>query len=343
MTIQEAIAKAVEGNDLERPEAYEVMNEIMSGQTTPAQIAGFLVALRAKGETPEEIAGCAEAMRAHVVVVKPKRTDLVDVVGTGGDGQRTINISTAAGLVAAAAGAGVAKHGNRAASSACGAADVLEALGFNLDLSPEMIARSIDELGFGFMFAQAHHPAMKHAGPVRKELATRTIFNILGPLTNPAGARCQVIGVYSKELVRPIAEALIQLDCERAFVVHGAGGLDELSPIGPNDVCEVRDGKVTERIIEPLDYGIPRCELEELRGGDPPVNAEAILSVFKGSDGGRRNSIILNAAGGIAAAGLAEDLAEGVEIATHTLASRAALERLEELIAFSNNAGGATD
>jgi anthranilate phosphoribosyltransferase len=335
MTIQEAIAKALEGNDLTRSEACEVMNEIMSGRATQAQIAGFLVALRAKGETAEEIAGCAEAMRTHVVVVEPKRTDLVDVVGTGGDGQRTINISTAAALVAAAAGAGVAKHGNRAASSACGSADVLEALGFNLELSPEAIARSIDELGFGFMFAPAHHPAMKHAGPVRRELATRTIFNILGPLTNPAGARCQVIGVYARELVRTIAEALVQLGSKRAFVVHGAGGLDELSPVGPNYVCEVRDGKVTERTIDALDYGIPRCELEELRGGDPAANAAAIRDVFRGSDGGRRNAIILNAAGGIAAAGLAEDLAEGVEIATRTLASRQADERLAELIAFS--------
>jgi anthranilate phosphoribosyltransferase len=340
MTIQEAIAKALDRSDFTRAEACEVMNEIMSGRATEAQIAGFLVALRAKGETSEEIAGCAEAMRSHVVRVEPKRTDLVDVVGTGGDGQCTINISTAAALVAAAAGAGVAKHGNRAASSACGSADVLEALGFNLDLTPERIARSIDELGFGFMFAQAHHPAMKYAGPVRRELATRTIFNILGPLTNPAGARCQMIGVYSKELVRPIAEALVQLDSERAFVVHGAGGLDELSPVGPNDVCEVRDGKVIERTIDPLDLGVPRCDLEELRGADPTANAAAIREVFQGSNGGRRNAILLNAAGGIAAAGLAEDLAEGLEIATRVVASRKAEERLDQLIAFSNNEEG---
>jgi len=338
MTIQEAIAKALDRSDFTRPEAREVMNEIMSGRATEAQIAGFLVALRAKGETSEEIAGCAEAMRSHVVTVEPKRTDLVDVVGTGGDGQCTINISTAAALVAAAAGAGVAKHGNRAASSACGAADVLEALGFNLDLTPERIARSIDELGFGFMFAQAHHPAMKYAGGVRRELATRTIFNILGPLTNPAGARCQMIGVYSKELVRPIAEALVQLGSERAFVVHGAGGLDELSPVGPNDVCEVRDGKVIERTIDPLDLGVPRCELEELRGGGPAANAAAIREVFQGSNGGRRNAILLNAAGAIAAAGMAEDLAEGLDIATRTVASRKAEERLDQLIAFSNEA-----
>jgi anthranilate phosphoribosyltransferase len=340
MTIQEAIAKALDRSDFTRAEACEVMNEIMSGRATEAQIAGFLIALRAKGETSEEIAGCAEAMRSHVVTVEPKRTDLVDVVGTGGDGQCTINISTAAALVAAAAGAGVAKHGNRAASSACGAADVLEALGFNIDLTPERIARSIDELGFGFMFAQAHHPAMKYAGGVRRELATRTIFNILGPLTNPAGARCQMIGVYSKELVRPIAEALVQLGSERAFVVHGAGGLDELSPVGPNDVCEVRDGKVIERTIDPLDLGVPRCELEELRGGGPAANAAAIREVFQGSNGGRRNAILLNAAGAIAAAGMAEDLAEGLDIATRTVASRKAEERLDQLISFSNEALG---
>jgi anthranilate phosphoribosyltransferase len=185
------------------------------------------------------------------------------------------------------------------------------------------------------MFAQAHHPAMRHAGPVRRELATRTIFNILGPLTNPAGARCQVIGVYAEELVRPIAEALVQLGSHRAFVVHGAGGLDELSPVGPNTVCEVRDGAVTERTIDPIDLGVPRCTVEDLRGGDPAENAAAIREIFQGGNGGRRNAILLNAAGAIAAAGLAEDLAEGLAIARETLASRAADERLDQLIAFS--------
>jgi anthranilate phosphoribosyltransferase len=339
--IQEAIAQALDGHDFSRDEARQVMHEIMAGQATQSQIAGFLVALRAKGETPDEIAGCAEAMRAHVVVVEPQRRDLVDTAGTGGDNKQTINISTAAALVAAAAGAGVAKHGNRAASSACGSADVLEALGFNLELEPERIAQSIDELGFGFMFAQAHHPAMRYAGPVRRELNTRTIFNLLGPLTNPAGARCQVIGVYSKQLVRPIAEALVQLGSEHAFVVHGAGGLDELSPLGPNDVCEVRGGRVVERVVDPLDLGVPRCDPEELRGGDPEVNAAAIRDVFRGSDGGRRNAIILNAAGAIAAAGAAEDLSEGIELARDALFSRRAEERLEELVAFSRRSATA--
>src|SRR3954471_1594443 len=231
------------------------MGEIMRGEATPAQIGGFLVALRLKGETVDEIAGCADAMREHVLPVEPARADLVDTAGTGGDGGRTFNISTAAALVAAAAGAGVAKHGNRSVSSASGSADVLEALGFELALSPERIAQSIDELGFGFMFAPTHHPAMKHAAPVRHELAARTVFNVLGPLTNPAGARAQVVGVYSAELVPVIADVLAKLGAQRAFVVHGAGGVDELSPAGPNLVCEVVDGDVHRREIDPLDLG----------------------------------------------------------------------------------------
>src|SRR3989440_11174576 len=267
--IQRALARLLDGHDLSREEAHEVMGSIMSGEATPAQIAGFLIALRAKGETADEIAGCAEAMREHALPVRPQRTDLVDTAGTGGDGKRTLNISTAAALVAAAVGAGVAKHGNRAASSQTGSADVLEALGLELELPPERIARSIDELGFGFMFAQAHHPAMKHAAPVRRELATRTVFNVLGPLTNPARARAQVVGVFAPELVRTIAEALLQLGARRAFVVHGAGGIDELSPVGPSVVCEVVDGGVRERVIDPEELGIERCSLDALGGGAP--------------------------------------------------------------------------
>src|SRR2546421_11192586 len=267
--IQRALARLLDGHDLSREEAHEVMGSIMSGEATPAQIAGFLIALRAKGETADEIAGCAEAMREHALPVRPQRTDLVDTAGTGGDGKRTLNISTAAALVAAAVGAGVAKHGNRAASSQTGSADVLEALGLELELPPERIARSIDELGFGFMFAQAHHPAMKHAAPVRRELGTRTVFNVLGPLTNPARARAQVVGVYSPSLVRPIAEALLQLGARRAFVVHGADGIDELSPTGPNFVCEVVDGSIRERTIDPQELGVERCSLDALGGGAP--------------------------------------------------------------------------
>jgi anthranilate phosphoribosyltransferase len=332
--MQAAIARLLDGHDLTREEAREAMNTIMSGEATPAQIGGFLVALRLKGETADEIAGCAEAMRAHVLAVRPKREDLVDTAGTGGDGGRTFNISTAAALVAAAAGAGVAKHGNRAVSSNSGSADVLEALGFNLELPAERVAESIDTLGFGFLFAPTHHPAMKHAAPVRKELAARTVFNVLGPLTNPAGARAQVVGVYSPDLVKTIAEVLASLGARRAFVVHGAGGIDELSPAGPNLVCEVVDGGVREREIDPLELGIPRCAPEELRGGSPEENAAAIRRVFAGGNGAHMNAILLNAAGAIAAGGHAEDLREGLEIARPALESGAAAERLEALIAF---------
>jgi anthranilate phosphoribosyltransferase len=333
--IQEALKTLLDGGSLDRESARAVMDEIMRGETTPAQIAGFLIALRVKGETADEIAGCAEAMRAHVLPVKPKRDDLVDTAGTGGDGARTLNISTAAALVAAAAGAAVAKHGNRAVSSASGSADVLEALGFRLEQPPERIARSIDELGFGFMFAPTHHPAMRHAAGARRELATRTVFNVLGPLTNPAGARAQVVGVYAPGLVRTIADVLAQLGARRAFVVHGAGGLDELSPSGPNLVCEVTDGRVSERTLDPLDLGVERCEPHELRGGSPEENAAAIRAVLGGEDGGRRDAILLNAAGAIAAGGHAEDLREGLALARRAVDSGEARERLDALVAYS--------
>jgi anthranilate phosphoribosyltransferase len=334
--IQAAITKLLDGTQLARSEARAVMDEIMRGEATPAQIGGFLVALRSKGETADEITGCAEAMRSHVLVVRPGRDDLVDTAGTGGDGAHTINISTAAALVAAAAGAGVAKHGNRAVSSACGSADVLEALGFTLEQEPQRIARSIDELGFGFLFAPSHHPAMRHAAAVRSELATRTVFNVLGPLTNPAGARAQVVGVYSPDLVRTIADVLARLGARRAYVVHGAGGIDELSPVGQNLLAEIVDGEVLERRLDPeSELGIPRCSVDELRGGSPAENAEAIREVFAGADGGRRNAILLNAAGAIAAGGHAADLREGLEVARRTIDSGAAAERLELLIAFS--------
>ena len=336
--IQEILARLLDGHDMTRVEARGVMNEIMSGEATPAQIGGFLVALRLKGETADEIAGCAEGMRDHVVPVSPRTTDLVDTAGTGGDGGRTFNISTAAALVAAAAGAHVAKHGNRSVSSQTGSADVLEALGFNLELPPERIAESIDDLGFGFMFAPTHHPAMKHAAPVRRELAARTVFNVLGPLTNPAGARAQVVGVYSPLLVETLADVLARLGAHRAFVVHGAHGVDELSPAGSNLVCEVVDGEVRRREIDPLDLGVPRCHPDELRGGNPAENARHIRDVFDGAGGGRRSAILLNAAGAIAAGGHARDLAEGLGLAQEALDSGAAGARLEELVAFSQQA-----
>jgi anthranilate phosphoribosyltransferase len=336
--IQDALGELLDGRDLGRDRARDVMNSIMSGEATPAQIGGFLVALRLKGETADEIAGCAEAMRAHVLPVKAQRDDLVDTAGTGGDGGKTFNISTAAALVAAAAGAGVAKHGNRSVSSQSGSADVLESLGFELELPPERVARSIDELGFGFMFAPTHHPSMKHAAPVRRELAARTVFNVLGPLTNPAGARAQVVGVYSPLLVPVVADVLASLGARRAFVVHGAGGIDELSPTGPNLVYEVVDGSVRRREIDPVDLGVERCDPDELRGGTADENAAKIREVFTGGNGGRRSAILLNAAGAIAAAGHAEDLREGLEVARSALDSGAAAERLDALVAFSKEA-----
>jgi anthranilate phosphoribosyltransferase len=333
--IQEALAGLLDGRDMSRGEACQVMEEVMRGEATPAQIGGFLVALRLKGETADEIAGCAEAMRAHVLAVNPRREDLVDTAGTGGDGARTFNISTAAALVAAAAGAGVAKHGNRAVSSASGSADVLEALGFRLELPPERIERSIDELGFGFLFAPSHHPAMRHAAPVRRELAARTIFNVLGPLTNPAGARAQVVGVYAPDLVPTIATVLARLGARRAFVVHGAGGVDELSPAGPNLVCEVKGGRVHRREIDPRELGVPRCRPADLVGGSPEENAATVREIFAGAAGPKREAVLLNAAGAIAAGGHARDLATGYRAAADAVDSGAAAERLEALIAFS--------
>jgi len=311
------------------------MGEIMRGEATPAQIGGFLVALRAKGETVEEIAGCAEAMREHVLPVHARREDLVDVVGTGGDGARTFNISTTAAIVAAAAGVAVAKHGNRAVSSVSGSADVLEALGFVLEQPPERIAESIDRLGFGFMFAPAHHPAMRHAAAVRRELGTRTVFNVLGPLTNPAGARAGIFGVYSPELVRTIAEVLAALGSRRAFVVHGAHGIDELSPAGPNAVCEVENGSVRELTIEPRDLGIERCRPEELLGGTAEDNARATREILAGAPGAKRDAVLLNAAGAIAAARHGADLREGMALAAEAIDSGRAGERLDELVRFS--------
>jgi anthranilate phosphoribosyltransferase len=333
--IQTSLNRVLDGHDLTRGEACEAMGSIMRGEATDAQIAGFLVALRSKGETADEIAGCAEAMRAHVLPVHPRRRDLVDTAGTGGDGAQTLNISTAAALVAATAGAGVAKHGNRAVSSASGSADVLEALGFELELPADRIARSIDDLGFGFLFAPAHHPAMRHAATVRRELATRTVFNVLGPLTNPAGARAQIVGVYAPGLVRTIADVLARLGAERAFVVHGADGIDELSPCGPNQVAEVVGGTVSERTVDPQELGVERCDPDELRGGSPAENAQAIRDVFAGAKGARREAIVLNAAGAIAAAGHADDLREGLELARSAVDSGAVTNRLDQLVAFS--------
>ncbi len=339
--IQQAVSQLLDGRSLRRKEARAVMEAVMAGEATQAQIAAFLVALRAKGETVEEIAGCAEALRAQALAVRPRREDLVDTAGTGGDGQATLNLSTAAALVAAAAGAAVAKHGNRAVSSACGSADVLEALGFVLDLPPERVARSIDELGFGFLFAPSLHPGFRHAAPVRRELGIRTVFNLLGPLANPAGAPCQIVGVYAPDLVPTLAQVLAQLGARRALVVHGAGGIDELSPAGPNLVYEVVCGTIRERVVDPAELDLPLCRPEELRGGSPAENAATLRAVLAGRDRtGRRAAVLLNAAGALVAAGRAEDLREGLVVAAEAVDSGAAVARLDELIAFSREEAG---
>jgi anthranilate phosphoribosyltransferase len=333
-----AIQLLLDGRHLSRADAHRVMGSIMDGEATPAQIAGFLVALRTKGETADEIAGFAEAMREHVVPVIPERSPVVDIVGTGGDGANTFNISTAAALVAAASGAAVAKHGNRAASSAAGSADVLEALGVDIEQPPERIARSIDELGFGFMFARAHHPAMRHVAPVRQDLGIRTVFNVLGPLANPAGARDGVFGVYAAELASTYAEALAELGARRAFVVHGHGGIDELSPFGPSLVVEVIDGDVREWQLDPRDLGISPTDPDALRGGSAAENAATIRAVLSGESSGRRDAVLLNAAGALVAAGLADDLADGLGLGAEAIDSGTAANRLEALAAFSAGA-----
>lgn len=340
MSVGPAIRRLLDGHDLSRLDARAAMGSIMDGEATPAQIAGLLVALRTKGETADEIAGFAEAMREHVVPVTPQRTPVVDIVGTGGDGANTFNISTAAALVAASAGAGLAKHGNRAASSAAGSADVLEALGIDIEQPSERIALSIDELGFGFMFARAHHPAMRHVASVRQELGIRTVFNVLGPLANPAGARDGVFGVYSAELALTYAEALAELGARRAFVVHGDGGIDELSPFGPSLVVEVVDGDVREWELDPRELGIHPSDPDALSGGSAAENAATIRSVLAGEPGGRRDAVLLNAAGALVAGGLVDDLAEGLGLGATAIDSGAAADRLEALVAFSVGVSG---
>ena len=335
MIVGPAIQLLLDGHHLSRADARELMGSIMDGEATQAQIAGFLVALRTKGETADEIAGFAEAMREHVVPVTPQRSPVVDIVGTGGDGAHTFNISTAAALVAAAAGAAVAKHGNRAASSQAGSADVLEELGIALEQTPERIALSIDDLGFGFMFARAHHPAMRFVAPVRQEIGIRTVFNVLGPLANPAGACDGVFGVYSPTLVPLFAEALAELGARRAFVVHGEGGLDELSPSGPSLVAEVVDGDVREWELDPRELGLEPTDPEVLRGGSAVENAVIVRAVLTGEPGGRRDAVLLNAAGALVAAGLADDLMEGIAIGSETIDSGAAASRLDALVDFS--------
>ena len=329
--ISETIDRLLAGDALSAGDTEAAVGLVMRGEADPAQIAGLLVALRAKGETVDELVGAARAMRAHVVAVKPSRDDLVDTAGTGGDGSGTFNISTTAALVAAACGCAVAKHGNRAASSRSGSADMLEALGVPIALSPEQAAEMIDRYGFGYLHAPAHHPAMRHAGPVRRSLGVRTVFNLLGPLTNPAGARRQLIGVYAAQWVEPMAHALAQLGCEYGMVVHGQPGIDELSPCGATSVATVRDGVVTLSELDARELGVELCTLSDLAGGDPERNAEISLAVLGGEQGPAADATALNAAATLLVAGRAADLGEGLAAAREALRSGAAMATLSAL------------
>lgn len=334
--IQQAIARLIGGGDLDRDTAHGVMAQIMSGGATDAQIGGFLVALRCKGETVDEIAGMAEVMRAKATAISGGPEILLDTCGTGGDGSGTFNISTTVAFVAAGAGCTVAKHGNRAMSSKCGSADVLAELGVNVEASPETVGRCLDEAGIGFLFAPALHGAMKHAIGPRKELGTRTVFNVLGPLTNPAGAKRQLIGVFAPDLTETIAGVLGALGSERAFVVHGSDGLDEITLTGPSRVSELLDGEVRTYQITPGDFGIDTAPAAELRGGDARVNAGMLTEILDGGTGPRTDVVVLNAAAAITAGGLAQDLVEGVGKARESLSSAKARQALDRLVELSN-------
>jgi anthranilate phosphoribosyltransferase len=335
MSLLEALGSVMSGAHLTRAQAAAAIDAMLDGGVPATQMAALLVALRMKGETPDEIAGAASAMRARAARVEVSTERLIDTCGTGGDGAGTFNISTAAAFVAAAAGARVAKHGNRAVSSKCGSADVLAALGVNVELAPASVATCIDEVGIGFLFAPRHHAAMKHVAPVRKELGMRTLFNLLGPLANPAGARRQLMGVYAAPLVPVLARTLAELGCDRAFVVHGAGGLDEISTSGPTLACEVRDGSVRQFEIVPETLGVPRAELHELRGGDATENAEHLRAVLRGEPGARRIAVIINAGAALAAAGVCEEIEEGVRLAERAIDSGAARDRLDRFVSLT--------
>jgi anthranilate phosphoribosyltransferase len=332
--IQDIIRKLLERDNLTEEESAAAMTWVMEGQATPAQIAGLLVALRMKGETVEEITGFARVMRDKAVSVKPQRRPLADTCGTGGDRVKTFNVSTAAAFVVAGAGVAVAKHGNRSVTSKCGSADVLEALDVTIEMGPDDVARCIDEVGIGFMFAPRFHPAMKHAAPVRRELGARTVFNLLGPLTNPARATAQVLGVPGPEWAEPLAQVLSRLGVARAFVVHGACGVDEISISGETLVHEVRDGDVTSYSVTPEDVGLRRAAPESVSGGGAKENARVLAGILEGDTGPKRDMVLLNAAAAIVAGERAADLAEGVAIAAEAIDSGAALARLRHLQAF---------
>ena len=337
MTPQAVLTALLEKRDLTRDEMLSVMKQIMGGELTPVQIAGILVALRAKGETVAEIAAAAEVMRElSVKVPVGAETHLVDTCGTGGDGAHTFNISTASALVAAASGVKVAKHGGRSVSSTCGSADVLEALGVNVNLTPDQVAQSIQEIGVGFMFAPNHHSAMKYAAPVRRELGVRTLFNLLGPLTNPAGAKNQVMGVFRKDLCRPLAEALKSLGANHVMVVHGGDGMDEITITTETHVAELKDGGIIEYAIDPEEFGMKLGSVEALKAHDPGEAKARLLAVLDNAPGAARDIVALNAGAAIYVGGMAQTLDAGVKKAIHAIASGEARAKLEQLIAFSN-------
>jgi len=336
MMIKEAINKIVEMNGLSESEMITVMNQIMNGQASDAQIASFITALRMKGETVEEITGAAKVMRQKAISIPVKNsTDLVDIVGTGGDLANTFNISTAAAFVACGAGLRIAKHGNRSVSSSCGSADVMEKFNININISPESVARCIDEIGIGFLFAQKLHLSMKHAASARKDMGIRTIFNILGPLTNPADANIQVLGVYDEELTEVLAYVLKQLGMKRALVVHGKDGLDEITLSSETEVCELENGHVVKYNIHPEDHGLKLIELNNIRGGTPDKNAEIILNVLKGKKGPPRDIVLVNAAAAIMISDFAKDLNDGLTLAAESIDSGSALQKLSDLSELS--------
>jgi len=336
--IKEAIIKIVNKEDLSFDEAYTVMNEIMNGETTPTQNAAFLAALStksAKAETTGEIAGCAKAMREHAIPVDTD-FDLFEIVGTGGDNAGSFNISTTSAIVAAAGGMKVSKHGNRAASSKCGTADCLEALGVNIDEDPDKYRQLLEKVGICFFFAQKYHTSMKYVGAVRKELGFRTVFNILGPLTNPAHPKRQLLGVYDEYLIEPLAKVLVELGIKRGMVVYGMDKLDEISLSAPTKVCEIKDGTLHTYEIKPEDFGLSRCKKEDLTGGDPKENAAITLAILNGEKGAKRDAVLLNAGAALYIGEKAKSIQEGINLAARLIDSKKALKVLEDFIKVSH-------
>ena len=336
--IKEAIEKIVNKEDLTYDEAYAVMNEIMGGETSVTQNAAFLAALStksARAETTDEIAGCAAAMREHATKVVTDM-ELFEIVGTGGDGAHSFNISTTSALVVASSGMKVAKHGNRAASSKCGTADCLEALGVNIEQDPEKCIELLDKVGMCFFFAQKYHTSMKYVGAIRKELGFRTVFNILGPLTNPGSPKLQLLGVYDEYLAEPLAQVLINLGVKRGMVVYGQDKLDEISMSAPTTVCEFKDGWYKKYVICPEDFGFTRCTKKDLEGGTPEENAKITRDILSGQQGHKRNAVLMNAGASLYIGGKAESMKDGIELAAELIDSGKALETLDKLIALSN-------